>query len=382
LFWVYVILKLFIFDVDIFLVEKFSPNFVWLLNYKFFILIGTIAGIWLVSKNRHVLLWTLFIIFYPAVILFWRIPFFAFKQRSWVLAFAIVDAIISFFKSAKFTFITTSFFLVSIAIIFGFSNTMVLWLSIVILLIILLVVYIQRLVLVFKPSGIYQIYSKFFSGIRNTLTTSPVYALDESIARLAIESMDQMQVEKWTTNVQSFVLYNRVCLFVAKRLRLYQDSGLNIVSSIIAILLLVVFTVLSFALVNFGLFKINQHFFSSSIVPTFFNFFYYSFNVLLFNPIQDIVATTPTSQVISMTESFFALFLVAVFVSVVLSVRSQKDANELNDLIKDLNEEGTKMEGYIREKYKFNNVEEAMEALQKLKASFTGFIYKITEGIQ
>jgi glucan phosphoethanolaminetransferase (alkaline phosphatase superfamily) len=209
-----------------------------------------------------------------------------------------------------------------------------------------------------------------------------VYALDESIARLAIESMDQMQVEKWTTNVQSFVLYNRICLFVAKRLRLYQDSGLNIVSSIIAILLLVVFTVLSFALVNFGLFKINPHFFSSSIVPTFFNFFYYSFNVLLFNPIQDIVATTPTSQVISMTESFFALFLVAIFVSLVLSVRSQKDANELNDLIKDLNEEGTKMEGYIREKYKFNNVEEAMEALQKLKASFTGFIYKITEGIE
>jgi hypothetical protein len=214
------------------------------------------------------------------------------------------------------------------------------------------------------------------------LTTSPVYALDESIARLAIESMDKMQVEKWTTNVQSFVLYNRVCLFVAKRLRSYQESGFNIVSSIIAILLLVVFTVLSFALVNFGLFKINQHFFSSSIAPTFFNFFYYSFNVLLFNPIQDIVATTPTSQVISMTESFFALFLVAIFVSLVLSVRSQKDANELNDLIKDLNEEGTKMEGYIREKYKFNNVEEAMEALQKLKASFTGFIYKITEGIQ
>ena len=56
LFWVYVIVKLLIFDVDIFLVEKFSPNYVWLLNYKFFILIGTIATIWLVSKNRHVLL--------------------------------------------------------------------------------------------------------------------------------------------------------------------------------------------------------------------------------------------------------------------------------------------------------------------------------------
>src|SRR6266542_2743467 len=118
LFWVYVIVKLLIFDVDIFLVEKFSPNYVWLLNYKFFILIGTIATIWLVSKNRHVLLWALFIFFYPAIVLLWRLPFFVFKQRSWVLAFAIVDAIISFFKSVRFTYITTSFFLVSMAIIF------------------------------------------------------------------------------------------------------------------------------------------------------------------------------------------------------------------------------------------------------------------------
>ena len=191
-----------------------------------------------------------------------------------------------------------------------------------------------------------------------------------------------MQIEKWTTNVQTFVLYNRICLFIARRLKSYQESGFNIASSVIAILLLVVFTVLSFALVNFGLFKINQHFFTSSIIPTFFNFFYYSFNVLMFNQIQDIVATTPTSQVISMTESFFALFLIAIFVSLVLSVRSQKDVNELNDLIKNLSEEGTKMEDYVKEKYRFNNIEEAMEALQKLKASFTGFIYRITEGIE
>ncbi|HEX9384798.1 MAG TPA: hypothetical protein VF918_00635 [Anaerolineales bacterium] len=126
LFWVYVIMKLFIFDVDLFLVEKFSPDFVWLLNYKFFILIGTIATIWLVSKNRNVLLWTLFIFFYPAIILLWRIPFFVFKQRSWILAFAIIDAIISFFKSVKFTFVTTSFYLVSTAIIFRSSNAILL----------------------------------------------------------------------------------------------------------------------------------------------------------------------------------------------------------------------------------------------------------------
>jgi len=34
--WGYVITKLFVFDVDIFLAEKFFSNYLWLLNYKFF----------------------------------------------------------------------------------------------------------------------------------------------------------------------------------------------------------------------------------------------------------------------------------------------------------------------------------------------------------
>lgn len=381
LFWVYVITKVFVFDIDIFLVNRLSPNYAWLVNYKFFILIGVIAVVWLVTKNKHIVLWMLFVFFYPLIFLFWRIPHFLFKQKSWILVFALIDAVISFFKSLKFTFITTSFFLVSTAIIFGFSNEILMWFAITALIIILLAVYIQRLSLVFKPSGVYQIYGSFFSHFEELVSTSPTYTVDENLASLPIGSMDEKQIEKWTVSVQALVLYNRVCLFTSKKLKAYQGSGFNIVSSIMVILLLVAFTVLSFSIVNLGLFKINHDFYSFSTIPTFFNFFYYSFNILLFNPIQDIVAITPMSQVASMVESFFALFLVAIFVSLILSVRSQRDADELNGVIKGLREDGIKMEGFIKDKYKLNNIEEAMDALKKLQAAFTDFLYKITEGI-
>jgi len=122
MFWVYVFLKLFIFDIDIFLANRFFPNYVWLLNFKFFILIGTVAVIWLITKNKHILFWLFYIFFYPAIILLWKLPFFVFKQKSWIFAFAVINAVISFFKSIKYNFITGAFFLVSLAIIFGFSN--------------------------------------------------------------------------------------------------------------------------------------------------------------------------------------------------------------------------------------------------------------------
>jgi hypothetical protein len=38
--WIYVIIKLFIYDIDIFVINVLSPNLKWIINYKFFFLIG------------------------------------------------------------------------------------------------------------------------------------------------------------------------------------------------------------------------------------------------------------------------------------------------------------------------------------------------------
>ena len=64
LFWIYIITKLFIFDLDIFLVENYLPSFKWIIDYKFFILIGILSTIWIVTKNKHILLWFLYIFFW------------------------------------------------------------------------------------------------------------------------------------------------------------------------------------------------------------------------------------------------------------------------------------------------------------------------------
>ena len=74
--WIYVITKLFIFDIDIYIIERYFSDYAWVINYKFFILIGTLAIIWLLTKNRQLIIWSLFIFFYPVVLLFWRIPYF------------------------------------------------------------------------------------------------------------------------------------------------------------------------------------------------------------------------------------------------------------------------------------------------------------------
>ena len=87
LFWGYVITKLFIFDFDIFLINNYFPDYAWLITYKFFIITAIFSTIWLFTKNIHILLWTLYIFFYPIILVFWKVPHFLLKNQSWNLIF-------------------------------------------------------------------------------------------------------------------------------------------------------------------------------------------------------------------------------------------------------------------------------------------------------
>jgi hypothetical protein len=383
-FWAYAIIKLFIFDIDIFLVGNLSPNLMWLVNYKFLILLGILAVIMIVTKNRHILLWSLFVIFYPVIFLFWRTPVFLFRKRSWNLVFALVDSMVSFFRTFKQTFILTAFFLISAVAILVATNSLLLWISLAVLFGIHSWIYVQKMILVFKPSGVYQVYRSFFSFLGDLVRFKPAtpgttLVLSDKELELPLESMDEKQLQKWTTGVQWLALFNRVCLFVSKRIKAYQESRFNIISFVFGILILVLFTVMSFALMNFGLYKINPNYFGYSTEPTFFSIFYYSFNNFLFNPIQEITAKAPIAQIASMAESFFALFLIAIFVSLVLTFRSQRETDELNKVITYLTEEGTKAERYLKDKYRLSNIGEAMQALEQLDAFVADWLYEITD---
>jgi len=375
-FWLYLLLKVFIFDIDVFLMVRFLPEYTWLLTLKFFILIGAIAIVWLITRNKVILSWAFYVFFYPAVILFWKIPFFIFKKQSWILAFALINAVISFFKSIKYNFISCAVFLVALAIIFNTSNEKLLWSAIIMLLVFILLTYIYSFLLVFKPSSVFQMHKKIFSYIRKQGNNS--FALGKDIKNLSVEA----QLEKRTTNLQMSVLFNRICLFTANKLKDYQNSRLNVISYILTVLLLIVLTIFSFAAINYGFYKIDSNLFGFSSNPSFFTFFYYSFNNLIFNSIQEVTPVMWISQTVLMVEFLLAFFLVAIFISLLLSVRSQKHSEELNEAVRGIAEEGRSMERFIKSEYKISSIDDAMAELKKLKANLVDFIYKISENIR
>jgi len=379
-FWIYVVVKLFIFDIDLFLVNIVIPQYAWVLDFKFFILISIITIAWAATKNKNLVLWFLYITFYPIVILFWRIPYILFKQKSWLLAFASINAAISFLSGIKYTFIMGTCFLVPMALIYSFSDAKVLWPSISAMFIVLIVTYIHRFISVFRPSAAFEVHKNIFSGVRKH--GAKAFSIDDDIRALPVQSLTEKQLERWTTNLQSAVLFNRVCLFAARKLEEFQTSGINVVSSVVMVLLLTIFTVVAFAGIHYGLYKIDAGFFRMSVPGDLFIFFYYSFNNLVFNSIGEVVPISPVSQSAAMIESFCALFLVVIFTSVLLSVRSQRYGEELKGLIGQIEREGKWMEGFIRDEYKVKGVGEAIEQLERLKAGLIKLIYQLSKGIE
>jgi hypothetical protein len=244
LFWLYAIIKVFVFDIDVYLVSLASSEFVGLLNYKLLILLGLILVAMLVTRSFVLGFAVAYVALYPFVILFWKLPRFIWKQQSWLFAFAILNAVIGFIRSFRRDFISGILFLISAVLILSSSNQFVLCGSSLIVFALVVFAYALAFVRAFKPSAIFQTYTKVFPIIKK----GNFLKVDESVRNLPVEAMTTKELDLRTTALQNVVLYNRACLLISKKMRDYQRSGANVASYVLSLVTLLLFAVMSFAL--------------------------------------------------------------------------------------------------------------------------------------
>jgi len=376
--WFYIFTKLFVFDLDVYIFNFVSPHYVWLLQYKFILVTFILALIWLVTKNQYIWSWFLYIFFYPFIFI-GKFVFFIFKKKSWIFAFAIINTLISLFKSAKYKFVVSAIFLFSLFLIGIFHNEIAIWASILTLLVLLVIINIRAFILVFKPSSIFELYTRFIRFSKVHIVKG--FALDKEIKGVPQVQLNEQQIQKWVGTLQNVVLYNRFLLFLAKKLKDYQESRIGIISYGLGLLIIIFVTVLSFASINFGLYKINPSYFTLTIAdPGYFNFLYYSFHNYYFSSILEITPSALLSQVISMLENLFAVFFGVIIVSLCISVFNEKYKEDLSRTIEEINAEGEALQPLLRDEFNLN-FEEAMKKIGELKGTLLGIILWLSKGI-
>ena len=114
--WLYVLLKLFVLDIDAILVEFLFPTQTWVLRYRFILITLGLALFWLIRGTRRFSKNLLYILFYPFVVVFWRIPKFVYGRSTNVM-FGIAISSILAIKSARKWFVIGTFSLTALLLI-------------------------------------------------------------------------------------------------------------------------------------------------------------------------------------------------------------------------------------------------------------------------
>ena len=377
-FWIFIVTKLFIYDIDSFIIKEYFPNTQWVINYKFFILIGLIMTLWLFTKKYKIIEWFLFIVFYPFILFFWQIPVLIFKSKSWNIGISVVNTIISLFSSFKYIFFIFTCSMITFCILFNFNNPTLIHSLILILLLLLILIYFHRFSTIFMPSSMYKMHHLFVNFlIKNT---DKIISIDDEINNLSVAEMNTAQLQKWTSNLQFSIILNRSCYFLSSKLYEYQKSNLNIIFYILNLFVLLIITVFFFAGINSALFRIHPDSFTVMHSPNFFSFIYYSFSTIFFNTIPEIIASSGEAHLIRMIEIIFSFFLISIFTVLLFNINSKKHSDELGKIIRELNKQGDQMESRINLTYKLS-IENAITELERLKGGLIKIIYFLSENL-
>jgi hypothetical protein len=375
--WLYLFIKVFVFDLDVYIINTFFPNLDWLINYKFFLYIGLLGVAAALFKRWQVVMFIAYVVFYPLILIVWQIPYIIFKRGSWMAAFAIINGLINFF--ARFTYnavLSAAFFLSALAIAIS-QNSYLLMCSAVVMASFVAALYIRRIISLFQPDTAYRVYTKVFSYVQGHVRTHNTLGAD--IVSLPLAQMNEKQLEKRKTNLEIVTIANRTCLFVASKMRAYQASRISVVADIGGIIVMIILVIVAFAFINAAIFKVDAEQFAFVTPPSAFTFIYYSFNAFVLGSINELMPVMVFAQAANMLEKFLALCMGLIVVSIVVSHKGQRQSEELTAAIRSVESEGEKLESFVRSEYHFETMDDAVAELERLKGSLVKIILWLSQ---
>ena len=376
-FWLYAVTKLFIFDLDLWLMGELPTVFMLLIEYRLLVILCSVCLILILKGTPFTVSTVLYVAIFPIVLILWKVPRALWKRGSWPLALATMNTVVSIFSSLKRDLLLTTAFLIAVTVTLVANHRLALYASVALLITVLSFAYAYSIIRAFKPSAVFQAYKKIFPALHKT----DFLKVDTSVTLLPADKMSGDQLTLTTNSLQNVVLYNRACLFLARRLRDYQKSRLNTLSQIIGLLFLLVFTAVIFSFVNYGIFKIDETSYRSEFgTPGFFTFFYYSTGCI-FYATNGVEPANVAAQIAQIIQFFFSVLLLVILGAILFTMRGEKYSAELDEVVHSAEREGRNADSLIKSSFNVSSVDAAIEALQAAKAGLVGVILAATRSL-
>ncbi len=345
-FWIYVPIKLFVYDIDRYVANSIHGRLLDVLTYKAVGLGAIVIVWWLTAGNRRFARDISFVICYPAIVLFWYLP--KTFLRSWLRAFVLLFGVIATVRALKFRLVL-NFVAVSAAIvILGRFNRVASLVAMPVLILYLLIQYARQVRAAFSPTT-------FLRRVTNILTRQWVDLREKMITNNLNElgkqpTGSEAYAKTRLNQLQFLYIINRLSVIVASKLRMVQQSRLVLAYFLMTLAFLFGITVLTFGLEYYALSGLDPAAFVPGAYSRLWYYLYFSVSTML-NATVDSTAQTVAAMILVTLQRLCAALVLVIFVSIVVMVLRERYDEDIRELINHLGEEGRWIEEASEKRY-------------------------------
>ena len=282
--WIGIVIKLFIGDLDRDILMAFAPDAVWLLDLRWFAVIGLAALFLILFKLRTIGASIAYVIAFPLVVLFWKVPKALFNRRSPILVVGLAGFVTSIASRAKLIVVALAAGCLS-GILIGTGGTP--WLisigAIGMLTTLIWTVVVTAIDLL-QTTSFLRAQERFIKWLIELKIidklTAPIYPDQLTLKRWSVDD-----AKKFRDAVGYGLLARSALHFWAYSIDRYRKGPSVVVLNAIVVISLFVQVVVAFTFINWAVFVIDPTQFSYTGHPNLWAFAYYSATAVYFGEI-------------------------------------------------------------------------------------------------
>ena len=372
-FWTYVVVKVFLADVDRLLLEVVAPWSVEWLNLRIVLYVALVVLFAIVFRGRWWML--LYIAAYPLVVLFWKIPAVLIRYRSWPLFFGVMQAGHGFFGSFRYNVVTKGIALIAMILIIVSNWAPLLLLAAAYLLWHLGAAYIRLLQRIFSAQSFASVQRDAIVRVVSSPAVETATLLKDEYKRTDLDKYDSASAQQVVLAISLGIIVNRALYLWAYELDRYQRRfAPSLGFAVVSLVSLYVGTIFTFAFVNEALLQVSPEQYAFASDPTLIAVMAYSAATLFFSAGGGIIPVGDLALIFQLLAGSANLFVLTSFaVHGFLSWRRERDDTATDELVSDLKQRARDHEIRFQAEYKVS-VEEAQRRLEAIGASFASIV--------
>lgn len=362
--WAYVALKLLVFDVDRVLVERLSPSAAWVLDYRVFFVLLFIAALGLFLWNRWAVLLLFYVLFFPVVVVFWKLPNLVRRfrlYRSWLFWMLFLQAAIAGFRNLRFMLVASSLGLLCALVIVLVDQRPILAIAGGGVLLLLLVTAIRVGWNSLSPDWFLKSQSKALDWVGRVTTSSIDSWKTQAMGRKRDALLDRTQIGSLASSIWMGAVANQALYLWAYKLQQYRQSSVGIVMNLAAFATLFVVSIFGLGFANMALLKVDPSQYAFAAMPSFAALMVYGFSTMIRSEGGGIVAAGEWAYWLQIVSGVYGVLLLGVILtSALLSIQGARNDEELKSTVAEFRSRARSHEAELRAVLRVG-IEEALE---------------------